>query len=755
MAATRLTSGPAGRARRKTSAARRARWSTGLFATVGGGTLVLGVLAVPAGNAPATPAAPAALTALADSGRTAATTTCALGANETSVKHVIYIQFDNVHYSRDNPNVPSDLQQMPNLLSFITGNGTLISHEHTPLIAHTADDIVTSETGLYGSDQGVPIANEYNYYTPSGSSDTAGSFAYWTDPVVDYNTTTSAPVGDSDHTLITAQGKNAPAPWVPYTRAGCGFGSVAAADTELENTLPDIPLVYGANSAEAKEAETPALANKAEADFMGLSVHCAHGSAVCAGSHGGVADLLPDEPGGYSGYQALFGNKFIQPVISPSGPVRDLNGNVIKDPTGDVGFPGYNGLTGPVGLAYTLYMQTHGIPVTFTYLSDVHDNWTTGAGLGPGTATYESQLRVENAAFGAFFARLAAAGITKANTLFVITADEGDHFVGSSPAPASCNGVTVACSYSKAGEVDGNLTGMLAGQGVTTPFDVEADSAPVIYVHGQPAGSAAPVRAMERAAAGLTETDLATGQGVRLTNYLADPVEMNILHMVTGDPKRTGTFALFANPDFWLSSGPAKCGSSCVSEPAGQDAWNHGDVAPAINTTWLGLAGPGVAHIGVDNAIWSDHTDIQPTMLALLGLHDDYVPDGVVLGEVIEPTALPPAMLSSYPTLTKLGRLYTRLEATVGEFGLDTLAASTRALASSSPGDATYTTIEGQLTSLGAARNALAGQIQPLLIGAEFGGQPLSTSKSGKKALAALIAQGNALLAQADTLAHA
>ena len=257
MAATRLTSGPAGRARRKTSAARRARWSTGLLATVGGGTLVLGVLAVPAGNAPATPAAPAALTALADSGRTAATTTCALGANGTSVKHVIYIQFDNVHYTRDNPNVPSDLQQMPNLLSFITGNGTLISHEHTPLIAHTADDIVTSETGLYGSGQGVPIANEYNYYTPSGSSDTAGSFAYWTDPVVDYNTTTSAPVGDSDHTLITAQGKNAPAPWVPYTRAGCDFGSVAAADTELENTLPDIPLVYGANSAEAKEAGDP------------------------------------------------------------------------------------------------------------------------------------------------------------------------------------------------------------------------------------------------------------------------------------------------------------------------------------------------------------------------------------------------------------------------------------------------------------------------------------------------------------------
>jgi hypothetical protein len=746
MAATRLTSGPAGRGRRSTSATRRARRSAGLLTLAGGGTLVLGMLAVPTGS---TPAAPATLTAL---GGTAApaTSTCALGANGTSIKHVIYIQFDNVHYTRDNPNVPSDLEQMPDLLNFIKGNGTLVSREHTPLIAHTADDIVTSETGLYGSDQGVPIANEYHYYTPSGSTDTAGSFAYWTDPIVDYNTTTSAPAGDSDHTLITAQGTNAPAPWVPYTRAGCNFGSVAAADTELENTLPDIPVVFGANSAEAKEAENPKLANRAAADFMGLSVHCAHGSAVCGSAHGGVADLLPDEPGGYSGYSALFGNKFIQPVISPAGPVRDLDGAVIKDPTGDIGFPGYDGMIGPVGLAYTLDMQTHGVPVTFTYLSDVHDSWTTGAGLGPGSATYENQLHAENGAFGAFFARLAAAGITKANTLFVLTADEGDHFVGSAPTPAACNGVTIMCTYSKVGEVDGNLTGMLAARGISTPFDVEADSAPIIYAHGQPAAASAPVRAMEQAAAGLTATDLATGQGVPVTNYLADPVEMNILHMVTGDPKRTGTFALFANPDFWLASGSAKCGASCVSEPSGQDAWNHGDVAPSINTTWLGLVGPGVAHRGVDASIWSDHTDTQPTMMALLGLRDDYTPDGVVLGDVIKSTARPPAMRSNYPALRRLSQVYTQLEAAVGKFGLDTLKASTRALASNSPGDATYSGLESQLTSLGSARDALAAQIQAVLIGAEFGGKPLNSSKPGK----ALITQANALLTEADNLAH-
>jgi hypothetical protein len=747
MGATRLMNGLATRAPRRTAVSAHSRRPVRTLTVAAGGALALGLglLALPAGAAPARQIASART---ADT-TTTTSTTCALGASGSSIKHVIYIQFDNVHYSRDQANVPSDLEQTPNLLNFITGNGTLISHEHTPLIAHTADDIVTSETGLYGSNQGIPIANEYNYYTPSGTTDTAGSFAYWTDPIVDYDTTTSAPVGDKNFTLITARGKNTPAPWVPYTRAGCNFGSVAAADTELENTVPDVPLVFGANSPAAKEAENPKLANKAEADFMGLSVHCAQGSAICGSARGGVPDLLSNEPGGYSGYSALFGNKFIQPVISPSGPVRDLNAAVIKDSSGDIGFPGYDGLIGPVGLAYTLDMQTHGIPVTFTYLSDVHDSWVTGAGLGSGTPTYKSQLQRENAAFGTFFKDLATAGITKANTLFVITADEGDHFVGSSPTPSNCNGVTITCSYSKVGEVDGNLTGMLAAKGVTTPFDVHADSAPVIYVHGQPAATAAAVRTMERAAAGLTADDLSTGRTVRVTNYLADPVEMNILHMITGDPERTGTFALFANPSFWLSSGPAKCGSSCVSEPSGGDAWNHGTVAPEINTTWLGLVGPGVMAAGVNNRIWSDHTDIQPTMLALLGLSDDYTPGGVVLGDAISPRARPQGMRANYQTLDQLGQLYTQLEAAVGKFGLATLTASTQALASKSAGDSTYTRIETKLQVLGAARDGLAAQMQTLLIGAEFGGKPINPKIANK-----LIAEGNALVAQAANLAN-
>jgi hypothetical protein len=62
---------------------------------------------------------------------TAAAGGCQLG---NGIKHVIYIQFDNTHLERDNPNVPSDLEQMPNLKNFIEGNGTMMANDHTVLI---------------------------------------------------------------------------------------------------------------------------------------------------------------------------------------------------------------------------------------------------------------------------------------------------------------------------------------------------------------------------------------------------------------------------------------------------------------------------------------------------------------------------------------------------------------------------------------------------------------------------------------------
>src|SRR5258708_31701298 len=77
----------------------------------------------------------------------------------SAIKHVLHIQFDNVHFRRDNPSVPSDLEQMPHLLNFIEGSGTLLANEHTPLISHTANDLLTGITGVYGDQHGIPISN--------------------------------------------------------------------------------------------------------------------------------------------------------------------------------------------------------------------------------------------------------------------------------------------------------------------------------------------------------------------------------------------------------------------------------------------------------------------------------------------------------------------------------------------------------------------------------------------------------------------
>src|SRR4051794_25964117 len=96
----------------------------------------------------------------------AAAGTCNLG---NGIKHVIYLQFDNTHLTRDRPGVPSDLENMPNLLSLLTNYGTVSDNEHTVLISHTSNGILSSLTGLYPDRHGVTVGNSYRYYRNDGS----------------------------------------------------------------------------------------------------------------------------------------------------------------------------------------------------------------------------------------------------------------------------------------------------------------------------------------------------------------------------------------------------------------------------------------------------------------------------------------------------------------------------------------------------------------------------------------------------------
>src|SRR3954469_4896383 len=213
------------------------------------GLLLLGLLVA----VTASVAAVAAASKPADArpAQAAAPPSCNLGHG---VSHVINIVFDNVHFARDNPNVPSDLEQMPHLLNFLKSNGTVFSNSHTPMIAHPADDSLSIYAGLYGDRHGQPLSNSYKVFNPDGTTDPATSFVYWTSPIMDTKNP-GPPVPnpvDSAPSMVTTNGKIAPAPWVPFTRAGCTVGDFSTANMVLENP-GDISTVFGPNSPEAQE----------------------------------------------------------------------------------------------------------------------------------------------------------------------------------------------------------------------------------------------------------------------------------------------------------------------------------------------------------------------------------------------------------------------------------------------------------------------------------------------------------------------
>jgi hypothetical protein len=719
---------------------------------------------------------------------------CQLNSPRGKVQHVVTIIFDNTHFMRDPARdgstlVPSDLEQMPHLLNFIKNNGVLLSNHHTPLISHTSDDIITILTGVYPDRHGVAnAANSYLEYKADGTfnSRSQSAFTYWTDTTLDNTYNLISGAVDATH----PHGVNAPAPWVPFTRAGCDVGAVGAADMEIENTGADLSTVFGAGSPQTTDPN-------AFPNYEGVAIHCAATSTLCSTANGGFPDKLPWEPNadgspattdaasgtstGYEGYNALFGHKYVtqafqnlglsSKVLDNKGNLKDINGNTIVDdfPAGTltVGFPGFS-LPPQYSLGYTADMLEAGVPVVYSYIITPHrpiPNNPYGYGFptdpgdyGPGEAHYVQTLQQYDDAFNKFFARLASDGITPANTLFVITAEEGDHVVAANPTNPGCDGVTTPCTYgstpgNEVGELALNFRGLLQAEtGITTGALVNSDDAPDIYLAANPAPDNATLRAFERASGTLTVTNPISGATDTIAQAMANPAEFKMLHMQTFDPLRTPSFTLFANPDYFVT-GSTACGTSttpataCVTQQPGF-AWNHGDVQPQITTTWLGVVGPGVAAAGVDNTTWSDHTDVRPLMLTLVGLEDDYQHEGRALVENLKGWAQPSAVKKS-ENFVALAQVLKQISAPVGPLGLASLHASTVALKSGNAADdSTYASIENQLASFTAQRDALVAEIVPLLEAAEFSGMPISDATA-----ASLIQQGQNLLSSVQTYA--
>jgi arylsulfatase A-like enzyme len=795
----------------------------------------------------------------------AADNSCPLSSAKGDIQHVIYLQFDNVHLTRDNPNVPSDLEQMPHLYNFLKGNGTLLDKHYTVLISHTAGGITSSLTGLYPDRMGITESNSYDYYdTSTGIPTFTSAFKYWTAPV-------SSPV-DTHPNMITTGGKNTPAPWVTYTRAGCDVGNVSVANTVLENatagafkagptdlfasskvgdtkidpfsstgfhvgdtitidqganqetatiasfsgffmvlTAPltkahaqavelwvpaadpvnhtgDLTTIFGANTPEWQEGlnsqESPfgsAAANLATTDFVGVAVHCAKGnSSVCAGNANVKPDQLPDEQGGYQGFKALFGAKYVNPAISGSPAVKDVYGTTsITDSFGQPGFPGFDSMSASTTLGYVAKMQEAGISVTYAYISDVHDNHAGGGAYGPGEAGYVAALKAYDDAFGKFFDRLSADGINASNTLFIVTSDENDHYAGQQA--QNCDGVTTPCVYNTVntnpkhgrydvtnngqivttwtgptswppagtngplvGELGYNMSWLLGTTIDSTGYDISFDSAPSFYINQQPqavnaAGNVVvnpTLRDFEKAAGNLMAFDPYV-DATKLTpvaRYLVDGPTLKALHMVNADPQRTMSFTMFSLPDYYFQTYSPCSGKSqgCLNDSF---AWIHGDYSNDIGQTWLGIVGPGVKNDGIDDSTWTDHTDIVPTVNALLGLTPDYQPDGRVITQILAPSV---AKAGNGTSFTELGDVYKQLNAPYGDFAHSLIVASTNAIKAD---DSTYLLTEQQIQQLTSQRDDLVQQMKNVLDGTDNGQREQ------------LIQEGNNLLVAAQVLA--
>jgi hypothetical protein len=695
----------------------------------------------------------AALAIASGSAQAAATVqaSCKLNSVGHKIQRVVYITFDNVHLTRDNPNVPSDLEQMPNLLNFLQNNGVVSGNHHTPLISHTAHDIVTALTGVYGARSGIPVANSYGFFRSDGSVGIQSSFLYWTG--------TSA---DGHPEMVNEHGKIAPAPWVPFTRAGCDVGAFSVANIEFESIPGDVDTVFtDPTSPERKLADDPSQTDLANTSFLGIAIHCAQNSPLCNNSHG-RPDLLPDEPGGYSGFNALYGHYHVKPVISPNDEIRDMDGNVIQDGHGNPGFPGFStpffhrfDPTATQSLGYAAQMLEAGVPVVYLYIADAHDrNPTTVTAqintnaYGPGEAGYVQALRAYDSAFGKFFARLAADGITRDNALFVVVPDENDHFVGGQPSPSNCDGINTPCTYATIGEINTYIDRLLLTQRMnSTLFSVHSDSAPTFYINGNPTPTDTVTRTLEQDVAALVTNNPITGATDTLSAFLADQAVMNLLHMTTSVPDRTPSFTMFGNPNYFnqVASKSQGHGTSCSTMPAcvfvgPAFAWNHGDVQSDITTTWFGMVGPGVTSMGRNDNVFSDHTDIRPTILALLGLSDDYVSDGRVLMEFVAPELVP-----DRHQYINLAQGYKQITAPVGTLGLSSLTYANRSIIGD---NTTYNKYLTQIAGLTSTRNNLTSQMISLLNAAAFSRRPIQPQQASN-----LISQGNQLISNVKGLA--
>ena len=137
--------------------------------------------------------------------------------------------------------------------------------------------------------------------------------------------------------------------------------------------------------------------------------------------------------------------------------------------------------------------------------------------------------------------------------------------------------------------------------------------------------------------------------------------------------------------------------------------------------------------------------------IALTDVTDDsrVVHDGRVLVGQLDEDALPSALEHDRGLVRNLGTIYKQLNAPFGDFSMNVLAASTKAIKSgSATDDSRYTSVEAQISTLTSQRDTLAVQIRNALDAAAFDHHRINRNDARD-----WIAQAQFVIGQSATLA--
>ena len=314
-------------------------------------------------------------------------------------------------------------------------------------------------------------------------------------------------------------------------------------------------------------------------------------------------------------------------------------------------------------------MQEPGIPVTFGYLSDAHDAHGKAGEIhiayGPGeTGLPRAAASTTTTRSRGFFDRLKNDGITKDNTLFVVTVEEGDHFAGTAPdAAVRRRHGRPAPTAQRATRHRGQRRPEAARRDLQREPRHERDDelqrplrpGAERLRHRQP-GARLVDRAHARAGDGRHEReepalgqagepvrgDGRPGRGEDPPHVDRRPDAAADVHAVRAGrllPERLVDGAVREQRPERLRV-PAEHGALRRRRSRGTTA------ASSRRSATRGSAGSGRGsrRRASTDKVWTDHTDVRPTILALLGLKDDYVSDGRVDTEFLKGDAMPKSL---------------------------------------------------------------------------------------------------------------